>query len=230
MYVEILSKVDAPLLYFEARNLANTTSKKNAALQVYNSLLAELLDCYHHDHNYHYHYNVHVHDPCLATPLSDMLDARRVTRFLHAAAAAAAKLPSRLSFTDGAVDLAAVRFRRRQISPPRPPATTSSTRRPLRSPDPAASSPSPPTEPPTTVSSAPSARPPAAPLNWRSLRNPSLIGFQSKRRRVHQAGTLCLTLGAVYLILAKVLFLSIPPMEDCLEKGEKSSSMYHSCF
>ncbi|KAK1648884.1 hypothetical protein QYE76_066689 [Lolium multiflorum] len=60
-----------------------------------------------------------------------------------------------------------------------------------------------PTEPPTAVSSAPSARPPAAPLNWRSLRNPSLIGFQSKRR-VHQAGTPCLTLGAVYLILAKV--------------------------
>jgi hypothetical protein len=36
------------------------------------------------------------------------------------------------------------------------------------------------------------------------FRNPSLVGFQSKRRRVHQAGTPCLTLGAVYLILAKV--------------------------
>jgi hypothetical protein len=36
-------KIHVYLLYFEAHNLANTTSKKNAALQVYNSLLAELM-------------------------------------------------------------------------------------------------------------------------------------------------------------------------------------------
>jgi hypothetical protein len=28
----------------------------------------------------------------------------------------------------------------------------------------------------------------------------------------------------------QVWFLPIPHMEDCLEKGEKSSSAYHSCF
>jgi hypothetical protein len=36
-------KIHVQLLDFEARNLANTTSKKIAALQVYNSLLAELV-------------------------------------------------------------------------------------------------------------------------------------------------------------------------------------------
>jgi hypothetical protein len=36
-------KIHVQLLHFEAHNLANTTSKKDAALQVYNSLTGDEL-------------------------------------------------------------------------------------------------------------------------------------------------------------------------------------------